>query len=163
MSDAAWHMSDLTGWITGTVALVALWRTGRVRVLDLRLTVRKGIAEIGVDVDHLARRLEYAVQSRTGVASATGQAGALQAFREQAEADRAEIQAMRQRLQDLNRLSMFATYLQVEDRAVGLETVRTLYRQLSEKYDAAIRDDDAQRTYLRERRDATFDRMTTIR
>jgi hypothetical protein len=153
---------SLTGWVSVGGLLLsafALWRTGRVRVLDLRLTVRKTIAELSVELEHLSERLEYGVQSRTRVAAASGEGGGnVEIFRQAADADRAELQALRSTLEKLNRLPPLAFYSHIEDRAVGAQRIRTRLTQLSEKYAAALREDDARRARIRDRMDAAVNR-----
>jgi hypothetical protein len=81
------------------VSIAALWRAGRVRVLDLRTSLRKDAVELRLALDDLATTIPASVQSRMRVsAAASGMGGAMDQFRAEAEADGAAIAALRARL-----------------------------------------------------------------
>jgi len=122
------------------------------------MMIVKGTSEVSVEFDHLEHRLRQPVQSCERIAAKTGQAGALEILGESAAADRAEIQGLRSTLDELSRIRWFATYTQIEDRAVGAERVRTLLRLLAPKHEVALQEDDADRKYFWDRMDAAVDR-----
>jgi len=54
------------------VGVLALWRSGRRRVLDLRTGVRKDAAELRLSLELLSKAIPAAVHSRLCVSAATG-------------------------------------------------------------------------------------------
>ena len=62
-------------WLTVcsiVLSIVALWRTGRIRVLDLRTKTRKDLAELRQTLDHLLQSLPIRIQSRERAMAAIG-------------------------------------------------------------------------------------------
>src|SRR5262245_26231991 len=105
-------------WISGVLSIIAIWRTGRVRVLDLRTKLRKDAAELRVTLEGLAARIPVAVNSRANVTSVTQQTGALEGFRQEAEADAAEVKALQAKVQGIEPIPLLAGYGAIERRAV---------------------------------------------
>jgi hypothetical protein len=131
------------------VSPLALWRAGRVRVLDLRTTVHKDAAELRLALEDLAGTIPRAIQSREHVAAATGQAGALQQFRTEADADIAAVAALRVRLSGIEPIRLLASYSTVEAKVVTAHEVRLRVQQLREKYKAAAAADAQEGEHLR--------------
>jgi molybdopterin converting factor small subunit len=139
-------------WITIgglLVSILALWRAGRLRVLDLRTTLRNDAAELRLALENLAATIPAAVQSRERLAAATGQAGAFQQFRLEAETDRATVETLRARLSGIEPIPLLASYDTVEAKVVTAHEVRLRVQQLREKYTAAAAGDAQEREYLR--------------
>ena len=142
------------------VAAAGFWRSGRVRVLDLRTAVLKDAAELGIALEGLSKTVPAAVRSRTNLSAATGNTGgALQLFREEAEADLATLRGLRNRLDQVKRVRLFSSYSAIEAKAVSVNEVRTRVRHLTEKYQAAACADDKLRE---EHRKAATERFNKI-
>ena len=144
--------SDLAVWISGSsllVSILALWRVGRGRALDLRTSALKDVAELRSTLGDLLEKIPPAVQSRRNVAAALGNTGATERFRGEADADSNEIQGLLTRLNDAAQTSAHAPYSDIEQMALTAREVRTRAQQLSEKYAAAWAQDEASREYLR--------------
>jgi hypothetical protein len=142
-----------------TVAVAAFWRAGRVRVLDLRTTARKEVAELRVILDELFRQVPFRIQSRERAWSAIGMAlsGAMQEFRTTAESPITEIRQLQAQLGELEAVPALATYNAVEAKVVALRAVHARIQQLSDKYAVAAREDDATREHVRK---AALDRAS---
>ena len=128
------------------VAALAYWRAGRVRTLDLRATVGRQCAELLLGLEALATTIPAAVESRARIAAITGQGGALQHFRTEADSDRATVEELRKRVDSIKRKRFFVGYRAVEKRAVAAYEMSTQVRRLREKYQrAADADSEARR------------------
>jgi hypothetical protein len=127
------------------VSVVALWRAGRVRTLDLRINLRKDAVELRLALEKLTATIPAAIQSRSAIAAATGQAGALQRFRNEAEADLPTVAALRARLDGIEPVPLFAGYGTVEAKVVAAHEVRLRMQELREKYATALAADEAAR------------------
>lgn len=145
--------SDLAVWISGGSLLVsafALWRSGRVRVLDLRTKIRKDAVELRVSLNDLLKAIiPLAVQSRTNVSSAAGRTGALDIFRTEAEADTATLNGLLAELKNIEPIGLLASYSDIEAKAVSVHEIGTRVKQLHEKYLAAADADEKIREHLR--------------
>ena len=139
------------------VSVAALWRSGRVRVLDRRTEVRRDLADLRPRLDGLERSIPDAVQSRVRVNSAIGLggSGAEEVFKKGADADLAAVREFRGQLDDIGRLRWLAGYGSVEEKLVAARTVRTRFEQLADKYAAAGRQDEATRKHIREHMTST--------
>lgn len=137
----AWASGVTRGeWISTAsllIAALAYWRAGRVRTLDLRTTVRRQCAELQFALETLAVTIPAAVESRARIAAMTGQTGALQHFRTEAEGDRATVEELTKRVGRLKRIRFFARYRAVERRAVFAYEMSAQVRRLREKYQRA--------------------------
>jgi hypothetical protein len=145
--------NDVAVWISGgslLLSAVALWRSGRVPVLDIRTSVRTDIAELRLRLDALSQTIPAAVQSRVRVAAATGSGGATELFRQGAEADTATVRGLYEQLDRIARIPLLASYGQIEANSVAAREVRTRVEQLSAKYAAAAHEDAAAREHIRE-------------
>lgn len=131
------------------VSVLAWWRSDRVRILDIRTSVRKDVTELRLELDALSSRIPAALQSRERASAATGRGGALDAFRTEAGIDSAAIEPLRAHLNQIERIRPLASYGEVEAKALTAHEIRTRVRQLAEKYDSAAREDERTREYLR--------------
>lgn len=142
-------------WIAGgslLVSAVALWRSGRVRVLDRRTELRTDIADLWPRLRELEATIPAAVKSRTNASSAIGlgNSGAVAGFRAGAEEDAETVHGLKARLDEIGRIPWLATYGRIEAKVVAARTVRTRFEQLAEKYAAAAREDESTRQHVRD-------------
>ena len=140
-------------WISAgsmLIAALAYWRSGRVRTLDLRATVRRQCAELQFGLETLAATIPAAVESRARIAAMTGQTGALQQFRTEADSDRAAVEALTKRIDRIKRIRFFAGYGAVEERALLAYEMHTQVKRLRDKYQRAA---DADNETRRKRQD----------
>ena len=150
-------------WISSVSALIAAlayWRSGRVRTLDLRTTVRRQCAELQLGLETLAAAIPAAVESRARIAAITGKTGALEHFRTEAESDRAAIEGLRKRFDRIRRISVFTGYEGVESRAVAAYEMGTQVKKLRDKYQRAT---DADNEARRQRQDEVLARIQSGR
>jgi hypothetical protein len=153
----SWHLfvdwaSGVTRaeWISAVSALIAAlayWRSGRVRTLDLRTTVRRQCAELQSGLETLAAAIPAAVDSRARITAMTGQTGALEHFRTEADSDRAAIEELSKRVDSLKRIRFLTGYRAVEKRAVIAYEIGTQVRQLRDKYKRAADTDNETRRH----------------
>ena len=136
-------------WISAggvLIAALAFWRSGRVRTLDLRTTVRRQCAELQIVLETLAATIPAAVESRARITAMTGLASALQQFRAEADSDRAAVEELTKSLDRLKRIRFFAGYRAVEEKAIVAYEMSTQVKRLREKYQrAADADNEARR------------------
>ena len=132
------------------VSILALWRAGRVRVLDLRTDVRKDVVELRLALENLAATIPVAVQSRERVSAAAGMmGGAMEQFRAEARADTATVETLRGQLGGIEPIPLLASYNTVEAKAVTAQEVRVRVQALRDKYLAAADTDAKTREHLR--------------
>jgi len=144
--------SDVAVWLSGSsllVSILALWRAGRGRALDLRTSALKDVAELRSTLGDLLEKIPTAVQSRRNASTALGNTGATERFCRSADEDTGEIQGLVTRLNDAAQTSVHAPYAEVEQVALIAREVRTRAQQLVDKYAAAWAQDEASREYLR--------------
>jgi hypothetical protein len=144
---------DVAVWITGigaAVSIAAFWRSGRVRVLDLRTELRKQAAELRLALKDLESTIPFAVESRERVTSVTGQTGALQGFRQEAETDAAEVKALQAKVAGIEPIPFLAGYDAIEQRVVIAHEVSIRVTMLREKYTLAAEVDAEVRKHRRE-------------
>ena len=137
-----------TNWIALSslaVAFLALWRSGRARVLDLRTSVLKDQAQARLEIDELTEKIRRCLKSREVVCAMTGQSGALEHFRGEVAADTAELDRLHSRLAGIGWVSGLANYQKAEEIAVAVHELRGRVQQLREKYAAAWAEDEVQR------------------
>jgi hypothetical protein len=90
------------------VSVLAWWRSGRVRILDIRTNVRRDVAELRLDLDALSTQITRGVQSRIAASAPTGGGGALEAFRRDADTDSAAIGPLRIQLNEIEKIRPLA-------------------------------------------------------
>lgn len=140
--------SDIAVWISGGSLLVsaaALWRSGRVRVLDLRTSIRRQVAELRLEFAIIPRTIDAAVVSRQSAHAAVGRTGATAAFRQTAEADKIAVPQWLAKLDEIGAIPLRAGYAALEAKMVAVQEVRTRLDQLTQKYAAAAREDEKTR------------------
>jgi len=142
--------SDWTALGSLLIAAIALWRTFVTPVRTLRTSVLREIAEVRLELTALAEKIPFGVQSRERVSAAVGRGGNVEIFKREATSDADEVKGLIARLPELENLSRFQSYADMEAKAQAVAGVRTRARQLAEKYASAIAADDATRAYLRD-------------
>lgn len=143
---------DASIWISGGsfgVSLIALWRSGRNRVLDLRTAVRKEVSALRVEIDAMPGRIAGAMQSRRAIGAATGMTGAHMAFQTMCEADLTAVEGLRSQIVNADHIPFWATYSDVEAKMLTASEVRGRLTQMSEKYKAARTEDEKMSDQLR--------------
>jgi hypothetical protein len=90
------------------------------------------------------------MQSRERVSAAVGGGGNVEIFKREATSDTDEVKSLIARLPELENLSRFQSYADMEAKAQAVAGVSTRARQLAEKYASAMAADDATRAYLRD-------------
>jgi hypothetical protein len=134
------------------VAAGGFWRSGRVRVLDLRLTVRKDIAVLRIDLEGLPQKIAQGMTSRVNVLSAMGMggSGAAQAFHDAGDADLETLKRLQAQLSKVDRFWLLARwYGAVERKAVSVHAIRHDVNLLQAKYAKAMSEDDENRDRIR--------------
>ena len=103
------------------VSVIALWRSGRVRVLDRRTELRRDLADLRPKIEALEQSIPHAVQSRLRVNSAIGLglSGAEEAFKKEADADLAAVREFRTQLDEIGQLPSLVGYGRVEEKLVA--------------------------------------------
>lgn len=144
-------VDSISVWISGgslLVSAIALWRAGRVRVLDRRMELRKDVADLWPRLRELKAAMLAAVQPRTHALAALGLARSEQELLASADADAVDV--LRARLDEIGRLPWFATHRTIEAKIVAARTVRTQFELLADKYVAAAREDKDTRQHVRD-------------
>jgi hypothetical protein len=154
--------SDWTAIGSLVIAGIALWRALVAPVRSLQTSVFREAAELRVEINALEPKIALGVQSRQRVLAATGSGlgGNYQIFKNEADADFAEVTTLKGRLAEIERRDHCLTYRTVEGKVAAVTGLRARVRQLAEKYAAAMAADDATRQYLR---DAATQRVLAMR
>jgi hypothetical protein len=135
-----------TAVLGGATGVIALWRSGRVRVLDRRTEFRREAAELRVELGDLLTEIEAGKASRRRIAAMNGQAGALQHFLECAEADIETVKGLQRKLADQEPIPFFTGYGSIGQRLVIAQEVSTRLKLMRPVYaKAAAADDEARR------------------
>ena len=113
------------------VSLLALWRTARFRVLDLRTQLRRDVAELRVTMDEMVAHINRSLQP---TAERPIESAALQAHKREADMDSLQLEALRGRLNEINVVAPFASYKTLEVKCAIAQAIRTRIHQLADKY-----------------------------
>ncbi len=116
------------------LSLLALWRTARFKVLDLRTQLRRDVAELRVTMDEMVAHINRALQP---TAERPLESAALQALRREADMDSLQLEALRGRLNEINVVATFASYKTLEAKCTLAQAIRTRVAQLADKYASA--------------------------
>jgi hypothetical protein len=132
------------------MAGLALWRSGRIRVLDRRTELVRDVADLRLRFEEIERAIPFAVESRERVSAAIGRGGALDIFHKEAGADAAAVGKLQDQLNAIGRARPLVRYRTVETKLIAAREVRTRLELLSEKYARAAQQDEAMRQHLRD-------------
>jgi hypothetical protein len=132
-------------------------RSGMLWALDLRTSLRSYVDGLRVALDQLAATIPVAVQSREGLSAEAGMTSgalamlgeALDQFRAEARADTAAVEALRIRLDGVERVRLLASFKTIETKVMTAYEVRVCVQQLREKYTRAAAADVQFREHLR--------------
>jgi hypothetical protein len=116
------------------LSMLALWRAARGKALDLRMTLRRDVAELRVMMDELVGRINRALQP---TAERAADSAALQALRREADTDSAQLEALRGRLNEINVVPPLCSYRALESKCTVAQAIRTRVGQLTDKYSPA--------------------------
>jgi|SRR5579862_2107520 len=116
------------------LSILALWRTARSEALDLRMRLRRDVAELRVMMDELVGRINRALQP---TAERAADSAALQALRREADTDSAQLEALRGRLNEINVVPPLCSHRALESKCAVAQAIRTRVRQLADKYSSA--------------------------
>jgi hypothetical protein len=133
------------------LSIVALWRSGRVRVLDMRMSLRKELVELRHALDELKSHIPAAVESRLRVSAAAGaMGGAVEEFDREATNDTATVTELQACLTTIEPIPWLAGYSTLEAKALDAYKVRIAVERLATKYQAAAEADTEVRKHLRD-------------
>lgn len=129
-------MLDSTSvWISGgslLISAIALWRSGRVRVLDRRTELRKDLADLWPRLGGLKAVIRAASTPRTHAMAAVGLVRSEQELLAAPDAD--AVKVLRALIDEIGRIPWFATSGKIEAKIVAARTVRTRFELLADKY-----------------------------
>jgi hypothetical protein len=127
-------------------------RTSRIKSLDLRLELRKAVADVDREVQALPALIDQGRGSRAAVRAARGMAntGAMEAFGKECGADHAVVAQMRgeRAAGPINYQKL--TTSELEDKLVEVHGLQARVQSLKEKYRAGIAADDKEREFIRD-------------
>ena len=161
MSEPAWL--SYTGAITGIIGAgtgiagaimgyIGYRRTKQLKALDLRVELRKLLADLHTLFAELPALLELAKRSRTRVASATGgyQSGAMSKWLSDWDIDQALERNLHTQLPDADETYSSTSQPELETTLIQLYSLQTTAAGLRDRYKAELAADDKQRDHLRE-------------
>jgi len=142
----------VTGIVGAILGYVGYWRTEQLKALDLRVELRKLLADLHSRVSEFPELLELAKRSRTRVASATGmyQSGAMQKWLTDWDSDQMLELDLRAQLPDAGQSFTSASQAELEANLIRLHALKTQVVGLHDKYKASLATDDRQRDHLLE-------------
>ena len=160
MSETNWlaytgAITGIVGAVTGiagaVMGYVSYRRTEDLKRLDLRVEVRKLLADTHAVAADLPNTLDKAYRSRRAVASATGNLGSgrQKLWEESLATDRARVQALRSELPDREKSFATASQSDLEAELLNLHSISNEALAMREKYLGEIQADDRQRDHLR--------------
>jgi hypothetical protein len=117
------------------LSLLALWRTARFKVLDLRTQLRRDVAEVRVTMDEMVAYINRALRP---TAERPIESSALQALRREADRDSLQLEALRGRLDEINVVRPLSSYKTLEAKCALARAIRTRVGQLADKYSYAV-------------------------
>jgi hypothetical protein len=129
MLGGEWALAAAGGSLV--LSLLALWRTARFKVLDLRAQLRRDVAELRVTMDEMVAHINRALQP---TAERPIESAALQALRREADVDSLQLEALRGRLNEINSVVPFSSYKTLEAKSALARAIRTRVHQLADKY-----------------------------
>jgi hypothetical protein len=148
MSDLASYIGAIAGVIALVVSIAAHRRTHKVKSLDMRVELRKVLAESHEALSNLRTLIDYAAGSRRAVLAARGhgRGGTMVLWEQHLATDRAEIDritaALRSEAADFTTMSE----VQLEEELVAAYKLKTALSTLVQKYrDEVTQDHDARR------------------
>lgn len=148
--------SGLVGAATGiagaVMGYVSYRRTNNIKRLDLRVELRKRLADTHSLLDELPGLLDRALRSRRAVAAALGNfnSGRQRQWEEMLQIDQAVPAKLRQDLPERNSTFMDASEGELEKQLLQLHVTGAAAVALHEKYRSEIAADDKSRDHLRE-------------
>lgn len=151
MWDSAWiTYGGLASGIVGAVgSILAWWRVGQVKSLDLRIELAKAEVEINAIVKDLPEFLELSRRSRERITAATGQSGVFQGWIEQWNTDFKTVQSFSAWLPPVNQKISKLSQTELEAKLINAVRLQTQARLLKEKYTVEIAADDKERDNIR--------------
>jgi hypothetical protein len=132
MVGGEWALAAAVGSLV--LSLLALWRTARFKVLDLRTQLRRDVAELRVTMDEMVAHINRALQPTT---ERPTESAALQALQREADTDSLQLEALRGRLNEINVVAPLASYKTLEAKCALTQAIRTRVHQLADKYSPA--------------------------
>ncbi|WP_186204782.1 hypothetical protein [Burkholderia gladioli] len=151
MSIVTDNIGAATGIIGAITGSFALWKSCRVKSLDLRLELRKALGEAHHTLRSLPELLDYADRSRRAIYAQGGQAGATLAWEQALAADRTTIGIVTAEVRDedadfeaLSDKQLEAAIAATHNQVLRLRAFVTKYR------DEVAADDDRRRDIRRE-------------
>jgi hypothetical protein len=139
----------ITGIAGAVMGFVSYRRSGQMKALDLRIELRKAVGDLHDSVQSLPSLLERAKASRTAVAAATGQAGALQHWQGEFEKDLSTVQRLATEIPDSSATYELLSHSELESRLVSVHQIQSQANRLYEKYRASLASDDKEREQIR--------------
>lgn len=142
---------SLAGGVIGTTSgCLAYWRTGQLKKLDLRLELRRADEDLRQLVAGLRPHLERANNSRLHLAAAQGmyQSGATKQWGVELDADLTKAKALEAAVPPVDADYRNHGTSQLESLLVERHRLYAEARKLSDKYDAALDQDDKGRDRL---------------
>lgn len=146
----------LVGAVTGVAALVvsaiSLRRSSQSKTFDIRLELRKAIADLNTEAGGLQPLMALAKRSRTAVAAATGRhgSGAFQKWEADWESDAASVVALLAELPNPAESIAPQTLPELETCHVAVHMLRAQVEKVQEKYRSSLTADDRDRDHIRQ-------------
>ncbi len=159
MSDPIWlsyagvitgSIGAITGIAGATMGYISYRRSGRMKALDLRLELRKGVNDLRSTVESLSPLIAQAKVSRTAVLAARGisRSSMMDQWNAECEKDLAAVKVLDSEMPDPNSSFEELTHSGLEARLVAVHSTQLKATRLSEKYRASLASDDKQREQI---------------
>lgn len=153
MSDQSWlsYLGAVAGVVGTITGCVALWRTGRMKSLDLRIELRRLENELRNVVEDLPELLRLAGSSHQHVAAATGRynSGHFQQWLRELGDDRTTVDSMVQRLPPTDANHSSLSHQELEEKLSSTHEQLIQAKAMRDKYRAVLSADDRERDHIR--------------
>lgn len=153
MSEQPWisYVGAITGVIGTITGGLALWRTGRMKSLDLRIELRRQENELRGIAGELPRLLSLSENSHKNVAAAMGRlvSGDMERWLQELEADKGKVEAMIQALPRADTDHHSLSHRKLEEKLASVHSQYLDVKAMRDKYREVLSADDRDREHIR--------------
>lgn len=150
------HWTIYAGMVTGIVGAILVYlgyrKSKQIKALDLRIELKRAVANIIFDFKNLREQMEKGNKSRMAVAAAMGflNSGRMNKWKKGFEYDQKAANELAKELPDEDTYYDHLDTNELEAKLIESHKIQRKIQKLSEKYSEEITRDDEQRKQIRE-------------
>jgi len=154
MADIHWtSYVGMASGVTGVIiALISLYKTSKIKSLDLRLELKRTALDINSLHEELKTTLERALKSRQRTSAALGKfkSGGMQQWAEEHATDSKAWETLGEKIPDKESSYNSLSKEKLEKKLVGAHELKIKLESLKEKYTLSMVKDEGDSNFLRE-------------